>query len=839
MDSKFKIKKLMKILILIVFFICMSYLVTGVAENDFKTFKEFSKRYVEDEILVKFKDTTPDFSIMSTVQLLSSNVKREIVKEKLLLLKLKEGKSVEDAIADFKEIPDVKYVQPNFIYKIMSTTPNDTYYPNLWGLKNTGQTISNPSYNNNNPGTLGMDMDMELAWDFVTDCSSIIVAVIDSGVNYNHVDLAGNMWNGAVNHGYDFVGGDDNPMDLNGHGTHVAGTIGAVGNNSIGTTGICWDVSIMAVRVFNAAGTGTTADIIAGAYYAVDNGAKILNMSLGGSNFDQALYDAIGYAKNNNVIVVAAAGNNSTDNDTVLHVYPSDFDHDNIISVTALDQSYELADFSNYGNISVDVGAPGANITSEWCGSETTINDSFISGPSASNGYALQFDGTNDVVPTSFMGANDITTVAVWVKITGRTGGEQDIVCNFHSSGYGLLYDIGNDNKFTWDVHINGAYRYFASDSEIQLNRWYYIVGTYDGNNGYLYIDGVRQSGSITTDGVITDSPYSMTIGANPQPSGFIQYMKGVIDEVSIWSVALTDAEIQTNMNQHLNGDEVGLICYWKFDEGSGQRVEDSSANNYDGYLGTDPNNPDMGDPTWIISDISGSNGWTAGGTNGWNFAVRDLGFGDINLLVDPSNWGPPDWGLYNNNADDRIWKTFNINGYNSAVLNYLVMFDVEQGYDAFFTFCDNGTGDPFVNGYQLAGWTGSTGGYFVYEKYELLSSYITSTCTIGFNLSTDNTIQDYGVAILDFSITAMTTNNTTYNIINGTSMATPHVSGLAALIWTFNPSYSYKEVFESVRNGGELVTSLNNKTTTGRAVNAWGSLRYIKAPTGIVITKN
>jgi len=610
MSTNFNIGKFLKILILIVFFINMSYFVTGVAETDFKTFREFSKKYVEDEILVKFKDTTSDFSIMSTVQLFSSDVKREIGRQKLLLLKLKEGQNVDEAISNFKKNTNVEYAQPNFIYKIMSTTPNDTYYSNLWGLKNTGQTISNSSYITNNPGTPGMDMDMELAWDYVTDCSSIIVAVIDTGVNYNHVDLAGNMWNGAVNHGYDFVDDDEDPIDFHGHGTHVAGTIGAVGNNGMGTTGICWDVPIMAVRVLDTTGTGTTADIISGVYYAVDNGAKIFNMSIGGTNFDQAYYDAIGYAKNNSVIVVAAAGNEGIDNDVDGHHYPCDFDHDNIIGVAALDQSYELASFSNYGNVSVDVGAPGTNIQSEWCGTETSLGDPLTSG-------------------------------------------------------------------------------------------------------------------------------------------------------------------------------------------------------------------------------------WTEGGTDGWSYAIRDFGFGDLNLLVDPPDWGPPSWGLYSNNADDRIWKTFDINGVDAAVLNYAVWLDVEEGNDGLLIFCDNGTEDPFVNGYQLAGWTGSTEGQFFLLENEIPSSYITSTSTIGFGLVSNNSIQDYGVAILYFGITGMTTNNTTYNTKNGTSMATPHVSGLAALIWTFNPTYTYREVIESVKNGGEQVPSLNNKTTTGRAINGWGSLRYIKAPTGVVITKN
>jgi subtilisin family serine protease len=458
-------------------------------------------------------------------------------------------------------MPNVEYAQPNYIYELESTIPNDTYYSNLWGLKNTRQTIPNPSYNRNNPGILGMDMDMELAWDHITDCSSIIVAIIDGGVNYNHVDLAGNMWNGAVNHGYDFIDDDNDPMDLDGHGTHVAGIIGAVGNNNTGTTGVCWGIQLMAVRVFNAVGKSTTADILSGIYYAVDNGAKILNMSFGGYNFDQAQYDAIEYAKNNKVIVVTSAGNNASDNDTEFQHYPSDYDLDNIICVAALDQSYELATFSNYGNISVDVGAPGVNIQSEWCGTESVITDSLTSG-------------------------------------------------------------------------------------------------------------------------------------------------------------------------------------------------------------------------------------WTEGGTHGWDYIVRDLGYGNENFLADPSNWGLG--GTYLSNANDRIWKTFNLSGYDVAVLKYWTCFAVETNYDGFYTFCDNGNSDPFINGSQLAGWTGSTDGYFMYERYELPNNNITSTCTIGFALISDSVIQWSGLGIVDFYISAVSLNNNSYLTINGTSMAAPHVTGLAALIWAFTDKIFY-----------------------------------------------
>jgi hypothetical protein len=125
----------------------------------------------------------------------------------------------------------------------------------------------------------------------------------------------------------------------------------------------------------------------------------------------------------------------------------------------------------------------------------------------------------DDYVETSLYNTSDTITVAAWVKIKGRTGNAQDIICNFEYSGWGLIYDL-NDNKFRWVVNINGAYYAVVSVEEVQLNTWYYVVGTYDGKNGYLYIDGVKQSGSITENGFITDSPYNVILGANPEVEG-------------------------------------------------------------------------------------------------------------------------------------------------------------------------------------------------------------------------------------------------------------------------------------------------------------------------------
>ncbi len=211
--------------------------------------------------------------------------------------------------------------------------------------------------------------------------------------------------------------------------------------------------------------------------------------------------------------------------------------------------------------------------------------------------YALEFDG-NDLVETTLLDNSDTITVSAWVKVSGRNG-EQDIVCNFDGSGYGLIYDLWGSNKFSLSVYI-GGYKIIFSDAIVQQNIWHYVVGTYDGDNGYLYVDGIKQVESFDDNGAIRDSPYPIIIGANPEGSGFVRHFIGMIDEVSIWNIALEEQEIQDIMNQRLVGTEDGLNGYWRFDEGGGQIVEDLSINNNDGYLGTDQNNPDDSDPSWV-----------------------------------------------------------------------------------------------------------------------------------------------------------------------------------------------------------------------------------------------
>ena len=277
--------------------------------------------------------------------------------------------------------------QPIFSKYIESVTPNnirtlvasdDSYYDKLWAIENRGQKV------NNKRGSVDADMDVAEAWEKTTGDKELVVAVLDTGVDYRHDDLRENMWNGNVNHGYDFAGdndgnNDDNPMpdapyDEKGHyhGTHVAGTIGAVSNNRAGVAGVAQEVSIMALKVFRPNGYGYTNDILEALDYVaqkVDEGVNIVAINAsyggGGGSQDDATNKAIKKLGEKGVLFCAAAGNDgkNIDNDPT---YPASYDADNIITVAASDQDDKLASFSNYGQKSVDVAAPGTNILSTY-----------------------------------------------------------------------------------------------------------------------------------------------------------------------------------------------------------------------------------------------------------------------------------------------------------------------------------------------------------------------------------------------------------------------------------------------------------------------------------------
>ncbi|PKA17567.1 S8 family serine peptidase [Leptospira haakeii] len=358
-----------------------------------KYYKRNSKiKFKSSEVLVKFKDKAGDSIKSYAVSSFNGKVLNDLGETGISQVELREGQTVEEAITEYSTHPDVEYVQPNYIYHA-NTSPNDPIYNQLWGMNNTGQSVITYTYPTNNPGTSNSDMRMESAWDVNTDCANTIVAVVDSGVNYNHQDLSANMWSsgscvsdkgvslGSCSNGWNYVNNNSDPMDLNGHGTHVAGTIGAKGNNATGVAGVCWTAKIMAVRVLDQSGSGDTATIIKGINFAVRNGAKVLNLSLGGPDYDSAMRSAIASAGSNyDALFVVAAGNDGSDLNSD-NSYPCEYDEANILCVAALDQKFQLASFSNYDSSkrNVDIGAPGTNIRSTWAGAEGTYNLPFTS----------------------------------------------------------------------------------------------------------------------------------------------------------------------------------------------------------------------------------------------------------------------------------------------------------------------------------------------------------------------------------------------------------------------------------------------------------------------------
>ena len=266
------------------------------------------------------------------------------------------GTNVSEAVADLERSPDVAYAEPDQPRRAFAVA-NDDRFDEQWALQNTGQPIW---YGGTNlgPGTLGADINVAAAWDIVT-ATSAKVAVIDSGVALAHPDLVANIAPG----GKDFVDDDAIPADENGHGTHVTGTIGASGDNSAGVTGVAWQAQLLPIRVLDAEASGSLSDVVAGYAYADAQGAKVVNLSLGGDAPSQAEYDAIRSASD--VLFVAAAGNDGDDVDAV-DSYPCAYDLPNLVCVAATDGDDNLAGFSNYGDQSVDIAAPGLDILSTY-----------------------------------------------------------------------------------------------------------------------------------------------------------------------------------------------------------------------------------------------------------------------------------------------------------------------------------------------------------------------------------------------------------------------------------------------------------------------------------------
>ncbi|RMF42904.1 MAG: tandem-95 repeat protein, partial [Planctomycetota bacterium] len=317
----------------------------------------------------------------------------EIVKEfefiHALVVRPIDSQDIEQVVRDLGDLPEVVYADPDYIYKPL-LVPNDPLFQDQWHYNNTGQT----------GGTPDADIDLPEAWDTFTGSPDVVMAVVDTGVDYNHPDLRDNIWvnpgeipgdgidndgNGYIDdiHGIDTGAGDSDPMDTHGHGTHVGGTMGAVGNNLTGVSGVNWNSKLMVIKNFTDGPNGgapISASIEAMNYLAMMKtryGVNIVvsNNSYGGPGGSQAMSDAIQATIDAGIVFVAAAGNSSLDNDNSAgRSFPASYPLDGIISVAATDHNDAMAGFSNFGLTSVDLAAPGVDVLSTTLGGGYGLN---------------------------------------------------------------------------------------------------------------------------------------------------------------------------------------------------------------------------------------------------------------------------------------------------------------------------------------------------------------------------------------------------------------------------------------------------------------------------------
>lgn len=346
----------------------------------------------EPEVLVRFKPDVSTAQIKRIASRLNDRVEDriEIVRGLTSIDDLDDADPATVA-AQYKAMSDlVDYAEVNHRIELetqnvrivsertngdLADSPNDPHFSDQWGLNNDGA----------NGGSKDAHIDVLKAWAVTKGSEDVVIAVLDTGVDYTHPDLVSNMWIrpdnipqytdselGLYNDRYGFNGAENaaDPMDENGHGTHCAGVIGAEADNDLGIAGINWNAKIMPLKFLGRGGFGTTKDAIEAINYAVDRkkagvNVRIISASWGSTQYSKALEDAIRAAGENGILFVAAAGNSSTDNDKRPH-YPSNYDLPNVISVAALDRADTLASFSNYGAKTVHVAAPGKEIVSTW-----------------------------------------------------------------------------------------------------------------------------------------------------------------------------------------------------------------------------------------------------------------------------------------------------------------------------------------------------------------------------------------------------------------------------------------------------------------------------------------
>ncbi|HNB72671.1 MAG TPA: S8 family serine peptidase [Acidobacteriota bacterium] len=401
--------------------------------------------------IVKYKQGTK----RSAIEALLARLKGEHINEYKYLPGLSfetvgASLSVEDVLRIYRADPNVEFVEPNYVYHQSDSWPNDPGFEQQWGHHNTGQPIQGRP-----GGKAGADISAIAAWNISTGSKDIVVGVVDSGIDYLHPDLAANMWvneneipdnridddkNGVIDdvYGYNAITNSGDPMDDNNHGTHCAGIIGAVGDNGEGIVGVNWNVRIMALKFLSGHGGGSLNDALECINYGLEMKARgvnlrVLSNSWGGGGYSKALEEAIQRANDQGILFVAAAGNDETNTDKDPN-YPSCYNVPNVISVAALNNNDDLAVFSNYGENTVHIGAPGVEVYSTIPnGQYAYYSGTSMAAPYVSGAAALVLSKTPDLKAADLKArlldsAVPVKSLKGKIKTGGRLNANQALV---------------------------------------------------------------------------------------------------------------------------------------------------------------------------------------------------------------------------------------------------------------------------------------------------------------------------------------------------------------------------------------------------------------------------